>query len=287
MERVMSVEDRIKHAEEIYQRRKYNSERTIATVNLNKNKKEYKLLKKMMIQLLICAVIYFIISIIYNNNYVFSKDFINKTNEILSYDINILDYFEKVKWKVNEVTKNINKTQIQEDNNQTDTEDNKEESKNLAIGGADNSEEINNIPLTQEEQDIVDIKNTTSFIKPIEGIISSEYGIRENATGNIPKNHTGIDIAANIGTKIKSATNGEVILDSEQGDYGKHLKIKIGDVIIIYAHCNSLYVKKGDNVIQGQEIAEVGSTGNSTGPHLHFEIIIKDRTINPINVLEL
>ena len=103
----------------------------------------------------------------------------------------------------------------------------------------------------------------------------------------MPKNHTGTDIAANLGTKIKSATDGEVVLASEEGDYGKHLKIQIGEVSIIYAHCNNLYVKQGDMVAQGQEIAEVGSTGNSTGPHLHFEIRYQERKIDPESILEL
>jgi len=141
--------------------------------------------------------------------------------------------------------------------------------------------------LSQSEQDIINVKNTTTFIKPIEGIISSKYGQRDTATGRVPKNHTGTDIAANLGTKIKSATDGEVVLASEEGDYGKHLKIQIGEVSIIYAHCNNLYVKQGDKVTQGQEIAEVGSTGNSTGPHLHFEIRISERTVDPQSILEL
>ena len=141
--------------------------------------------------------------------------------------------------------------------------------------------------LSQSEQDIINVKNTTTFIKPIEGIISSKYGQRDTATGRVPKNHTGTDIAANLGTKIKSATDGEVVLASEEGDYGKHLKIQIGEVSIIYAHCNNLYVKQGDKITQGQEIAEVGSTGNSTGPHLHFEIRISERTVDPQSILEL
>ena len=103
----------------------------------------------------------------------------------------------------------------------------------------------------------------------------------------MPKNHTGVDIGANTGTKILSATGGEVVLASEEGDYGKHLKIQVGDVSIIYAHCNNLYVKQGDYVTQGQEIAEVGSTGNSTGPHLHFEIRFSERTVDPEKILEL
>lgn len=56
---------------------------------------------------------------------------------------------------------------------------------------------------------------------------------------------------------------------------------------IIYAHCHALYVKEGDKITQGQEIAEVGSTGNSTGPHLHFEIRYQERLVDPQNILEL
>ena len=141
--------------------------------------------------------------------------------------------------------------------------------------------------LTQEEKDIENIKQTTTFIKPVVGTISSKFGQREPTTSTVPKNHTGTDIAANLGTKIISATDGEVVLASEEGDYGKHLKIQIGEVSIIYAHCNSLYVKQGDKVTQGQEIAEVGSTGNSTGPHLHFEVRISERKIDPEKILEL
>ena len=68
---------------------------------------------------------------------------------------------------------------------------------------------------------------------------------------------------------------------------GKHLKIQIGRVSVIYAHCNNLYVKQGDKIVQGQEIAEVGSTGNSTGPHLHFEIRIDERIVDPQKIFEL
>ena len=90
-----------------------------------------------------------------------------------------------------------------------------------------------------------------------------------------------------MGTKIKSATEGEVVLVSSEGDYGKHIKVQIGEVSIIYAHCNDIYVKQGDKITQGQEIAEVGSTGNSTGPHLHFEIRMSERTVDPQTILEL
>lgn len=289
MERTMSVEEKIRRAEQIYERRKQGSDKQIATLSVNNEKKDIRLLKKMIVQILICISIYLVIYFINNSEYVFSKDFINKINEILSYDVNFMDLYNTIKDQYNKI--------IVKNNEQEQPEQTKEQEENTTqdgIGGA--VEDLQNTSdvkeettkeLSQSEQDIINVKNTTTFIKPIEGIISSKYGQRDTATGRVPKNHTGTDIAANLGTKIKSATDGEVVLASEEGDYGKHLKIQIGEVSIIYAHCNNLYVKQGDKVTQGQEIAEVGSTGNSTGPHLHFEIRISERTVDPQSILEL
>lgn len=296
MERIMSVEDKIRRAEAIYERRKQGNNKQIASINVSDNnkKKDIKLLKKMIIQILVCMVLYLIVYTIQNNSYVFSEDFINKANEILSYDTNFSEIYNNLKNGIlSLLPKENNEVVNVEENNNTQNEQNNELQN--SIGGAveENSNEINTEEiepkqeLSQTEQDIINIKNTTTFIKPVEGVISSKFGNRETATGNVPKNHTGTDIAANLGTKIKSATDGEVVLASEEGDYGKHLKIQIGEVSIIYAHCNNLYVKQGDMVVQGQEIAEVGSTGNSTGPHLHFEIRYQERKIDPESILEL
>jgi len=303
MERTMSVEEKIRRAEEIYEKRKQVMERPVTTVNLNNNKKDIKLLKKMIVQIIICSCIYFVIYLVHNSNYVFSEDFIKQVNEILSYDTNFFLLYQNIKESIEEIMNNKkqdsqdqnkgqeeqNNEQEQQDENKESEIDNNKENIQEAIGGAEEVEQQSNetIQLSQAEQDIVDIKSTTNFIKPLEGVISSKYGIRETATGNVPKNHTGTDIAANLGTKIKSATDGEVVLASSEGDYGKHLKIQIGEVSIIYAHCNNLYVEQGDKIVQGQEIAEVGSTGNSTGPHLHFEIRVHERTVDPENILEL
>lgn len=310
MERTMSVEDKIKRAEEIYAKRQEGTQRKTATVSLNNddNKKDIKLLKKMVIQIILSLIIYGIIYIIQNNNYIFSEEFLKKANEILSYDMNFSQMYQDIKNNIEKETQNI-KNNLQKNNNQQgiiNIENNiQNETEQGAIGGANeqetnttdvnsnqNNPEENNSQestqeLSQEEKDINNIKATTTFIKPIEGTISSKYGQREPTTATVPKNHTGVDIAANMGTKILAATGGEVVLASEEGDYGKHLKIQIGEVSVIYAHCNKLYVKQGDQITQGQEIAEVGSTGNSTGPHLHFEIRISERTIDPQKILEL
>ena len=300
MERAMTVEERIRRAEEIYERRKRNEGLTVVQEKESKKekneKKDIKLLKKMVIQLMICICIYLVIYTIQNKQYIFSEDFINKVNEIISYDIDFKKLYEDSK---NFIMGIFNKENENQNENQNETQENNEVNVtenteiNNGIGGAveENIEETTQVEenqnLSQEEQDILNVKNTTSFIKPVEGTISSVYGYRETATGTVPKDHTGTDIAAITGTKIKSATDGQVVLASEEGDYGKHIKIQIGEVSIIYAHCNVLYVKEGDMVTQGQEIAEVGSTGNSTGPHLHFEIRISERTVDPQKILEL
>ena len=79
--------------------------------------------------------------------------------------------------------------------------------------------------------------------------------------------------------------HGKVILVSSKGDYGKHIKIQIDNIQTLYAHCSKILVKENDVVEIGQEIAKVGSTGNSTGPHLHFEIRYEDRFIDPAKII--
>ena len=263
MERTISVEEKIRRAEEIYERRKQGNTKPVATVSVNsESKKDIKLLKKMIIQILVCLSIYLIIYTIKNNEYVFSEDFTNKANEILSYDTNFVALYDNLKEKFQNIFHNQQNEEQQEDSIEEGIGGAEEDVIENSAGKVESTEEITE--LSQTEQDIINIKNTTTFIKPVQGSVSSKYGQRDSATGSVPKNHTGTDIAASLGTKIISSTDGEVVLSSDQGDYGKHLKIQIGEVSIIYAHCNDLYVKQGDKVTQGQEIAEVGSTGNST-----------------------
>ena len=314
MERTMSVEDKIRRAEEIYARRQGETQRKTTTVSINNNnRKDIKLLRKMLIQIGLSLLIYAVIYIIQNNNYIFSEDFLKKANEILSYDMNFEQIYQNTKNNIGQwitdlknnmtqkengiITNNDNEINSESMQNTQESEESQKETTNNqetnGIGGAEEEQQTSTQntnetqELSQEEKEIANIKATTTFIKPIEGTISSKYGQREATTATVHKNHTGVDIAANLGTKIKSATEGEVVIASEEGDYGKHLKIQIGEVSVIYAHCNNLYVKQGDKVSQGQEIAEVGSTGNSTGPHLHFEIRNSERTIDPEKILEL
>ena len=134
------------------------------------------------------------------------------------------------------------------------------------------------------EIDANEIKKNYNLIRPLKGTVSSRFGPR-TPTNIISANHAGIDIAANEGTVFISSMEGKVTCVSTEGGYGNHIYIQNNDVITLYAHCKSIYLKEGESVSQGQKIGEVGSTGNATGPHLHFEIRKSDRVVNPEYIL--
>lgn len=313
MERILSQEERIRRAEEIYNRRKASNGIRVSTgVMNNTEKKKISLFKKMFMQLAICAVIYIIFYLIKNTNYIFSEDVISKTKEFLSYDINfgnlqntVGSFIEQNKDKfsflgilgkdeeskdnqkingvtnevVNEITNQISENITNEVNNTVG-----------GIGGASNNEVVEEKAEKKEEKsqyekDVEYIKEKYKFKMPVTGTVTSRYGQREE-TEVVSANHQGIDIGANAGTPIYAAMEGTVTVSSQEGEYGKHIDITNGDVLTRYAHCSKLLVKEGQKVKQGQKIAEVGSTGNSTGPHLHFEIRRDNRAINPENILK-
>ena len=186
-------------------------------------------------------------------------------------------------------------------NTQINGIENKIEETNIigGIGGAESNEKIEEeikeekkdkssseeTKKNQNELDIEYLKANYSFIKPVTGVVTSNYGKREE-TEVVSANHQGIDIGANEGTAIYASMEGVVTVASSEGEYGKHIDITNGDVLTRYAHCSKLLVEVGQKVAQGEKIAEVGSTGNSTGPHLHFEIRRDDRTINPALIID-
>ena len=122
----------------------------------------------------------------------------------------------------------------------------------------------------------------SGFIWPLPGYttITSGYGARWGST------HTGIDISGGgcYGSGIVAAASGTVIKAASHWSYGNYVIVDHGGgYTTLYAHCSQLLVSVGQNVAQGQKIALVGSTGQSTGPHLHFEVRINGKTQNPRN----
>ena len=120
-----------------------------------------------------------------------------------------------------------------------------------------------------------------SLIRPISGTITSRFGANSSIRSSA---HTGLDISAPKGTPIKAAASGTVTFSGWKGSYGYMIVISHGNGIqTYYAHCSQLYASVGETVSQGETIASVGSTGNSTGPHLHLEVRINGVAYNPQN----
>ena len=303
MERTITSEERIRRAEEIYQRRRIQNGIKVPTSQVNAgNKVQYGMLKKVILQVLICMLIYFIFYLIKNSNYIFSEEVVNKTREFLAYDINFQGIYTQTEKYYNEVIKPII-------NNQSDSKEeqnvNEQVNEEGGIGGGeegvellnneiqqtsadeikeDKKEDENQKPLSQMEIDANDITANYNLILPLKGTVTSRFGSR-TPTDIVSANHAGIDIGVNEGTVFTASMEGTVTSVSSEGSYGNHIYIQKNDVTTLYAHCKTIYLKQGDTVVQGQKIGEVGSTGKATGPHLHFEIRKANRVINPEYIL--
>lgn len=141
--------------------------------------------------------------------------------------------------------------------------------------------------INQMSEDAKHIKENYEMTVPVIGTITSEFGVRNSSNPKVSAYHCGLDIAANTGTQVLAALDGEVIEAATDTYFGKYIKIKKDDLVMIYAHCSKLLVKVGEKVKRGKLIAYVGNTGNSTGPHLHFELKYKDRLVDPLDILDL
>ena len=117
---------------------------------------------------------------------------------------------------------------------------------------------------------------------PIRGPVRSGFGLRASPWTGAKERHDGLDIGSPPGTPIASPAAGRVVLASSGGDYGKHVMLDHGNgVRSLYGHLKKLEVKTGQKVEKGQVIGLVGSTGRSTGPHLHYEVLVQGKPVNP------
>lgn len=127
------------------------------------------------------------------------------------------------------------------------------------------------IPAENNEEEI-------SFLNPVEGVLTSAFGERWG------RKHTGVDIGADFGHHIVAAADGEITFAGEMDGYGNYIVIEHQKGFeTSYAHCSRIAVTVGDYVKKGQIIGYVGSTGNSTGPHLHFEVKKDGEFLNPVD----
>jgi len=130
------------------------------------------------------------------------------------------------------------------------------------------------------------VVGTGQFVRPVNGRISSPFGYRIHPIFHVRKMHTGVDMSAGMGTPIRAADSGTVVQAGWRGGYGKCVVISHGNgLATLYAHQSVISVSVGDTVKRGQVIGKVGSTGYSTGPHLHFEVRVNGSPIDPMRYL--
>lgn len=122
----------------------------------------------------------------------------------------------------------------------------------------------------------------TPSVWPVSGVVSSEFGVRRHPISGNRQQHGGIDIAAARGTPVVAPAAGVVVFAGDRGGYGLTVIIDHDyGIRTLYAHNSRLHVKEGDEVNRGDRIASVGTTGVSTGPHLHYEVIVNGKAVNP------
>lgn len=280
MERILNDDEKIRKAEEIYFRRN-NKVPVRKSVN---TKPKDSLKSRMLFNLLVMLNLAIIVFAFQNKDDIFKVEFLEKID---SYNINLSTKLKEF-LKTGEIN-SINDEQIENENINNYEVNNEENNNQENTNGEPQSDTLEEKISSMSEMDIDvnNLKSAYSFIKPLEKYqVSSGFGARESEYQNVSGYHTGIDLASDSGTSIKASMEGIVELVSNEGDYGKHIKIRCNNVTTLYAHCSKILVKEGQIVAQGHPIAKVGSTGNSTGPHLHFEIRVDSRFVDPSRIIE-
>ena len=154
---------------------------------------------------------------------------------------------------------------------------------NINVKNIVDNQEVQRIQNIQNEN--INNKNFGKILWPVKsGKITSKFGNRNHPILKSVKFHRGVDIAVSLGTPVYAGIRGIVTFAGKRGNYGNLVEIKGSDGIKVrYAHLSKIDVVAGQRVSDGEKVAETGNTGMSTGPHLHYEIIVNESPVNPLN----
>ena len=154
---------------------------------------------------------------------------------------------------------------------------------NINVKNIIDNQEVQRIQNIQNEN--INNKNFGKILWPVKsGRITSKFGNRNHPVLKSVKFHRGVDIAVSLGTPVYAGIRGIVTFAGKRGNYGNLVEIKGSDGIKVrYAHLSKIDVVAGQRVSDGEKVAETGNTGMSTGPHLHYEIIVDESPVNPLN----
>ena len=154
---------------------------------------------------------------------------------------------------------------------------------NINVKNIIDNQEVQRIQNIQNEN--INNKNFGKILWPVKsGRITSKFGNRNHPVLKSVKFHRGVDIAVSLGTPVYAGIKGIVTFAGKRGNYGNLVEIEGSDGIKVrYAHLSKIDVVAGQRVSAGEKVAETGNTGMSTGPHLHYEIIVDDSPVNPLN----
>lgn len=154
---------------------------------------------------------------------------------------------------------------------------------NINVKNIIDNQEVQRIQNIQNEN--INNKNFGKILWPVKsGRITSKFGNRNHPVLKSVKFHRGVDIAVSLGTPVYAGIKGIVTFAGKRGNYGNLVEIEGSDGIKVrYAHLSKIDVIAGQRVSAGEKVAETGNTGMSTGPHLHYEIIVDDSPVNPLN----
>jgi len=149
------------------------------------------------------------------------------------------------------------------------------------------SEAVDLSGLAETEKKLKEYLDTIPTLWPAAGRVSDTFGYRQDPFTRKKTFHEGLDISAPYGADIKAAASGKVVFSGRQSGYGYMVIIDHGrGISTAYGHASRLLVKEGQKVKKGDVIAKVGSTGRSTGPHLHFEVRLNDTPVDPSKYLD-